>query len=101
MPIPRPAFTAAKGNTTLTTKYTGSSTAANRGWNHSASPKVTQGRRITVNMGPMVWAKKNSTVSISDTAMLSKSPFSRSIRQAGASFRMVPYKCTRMLAKSR
>ena len=52
-------------------------------------------------MGPMAWAKKNSTVSMSETAIFKISPFSLSIRQAGASFRIVSYSCTRILAKSR
>ena len=91
---------AMRGKTTLTMRYTGRSTAANRGLNETASPRVTQGRIITVNIGPMVWAKKYSMVSISDTAIFKMSPFSRSIRQAGARLRMVSYRCTRMLAKS-
>ena len=38
------------------------------------------GKRITVNIGPMVWAKKNSSVSISDTAMFITSPVSLPMR---------------------
>ena len=80
--------------------YTGSSAAANRGLIYSASPRVVHGRMITVNIGPMVCAKKYSIVSISDTATFRISPLVLSIRQAGASFRMVLNKWIRMDARS-
>ena len=61
-PTLRPARMAIRGNARLTTAYMGRSTAANKGLNQNASTKVTQGRMITVNIGPMAWAKKYSMV---------------------------------------
>ena len=83
------------------TRYTGSSTAANSGWMHSASTSVVTGSSTTVNSGPIVCAKKNSTVSMSETAMFSRSPFLRSIRHAGARRRIDSNRWMRMEASSR
>ena len=74
LPIPLPKYNPTRGIITLIIRYTGINTYAYKGLNCNAMRIVVTGKSITVNIGPIVWAKKYSKVSISPTAMLITSP---------------------------
>ena len=75
------------------------STYAYKGLNCNAMKTVVTGKSITVNIGPIVWAKKYSKVSISPTAMLITLPIFWSIRYAGAKRLIDVNKSTRIFAR--
>ena len=83
----------------LMIKYTGINAYAYKGLNCNVITTVVTGNKITVNIGPIVCAKKYSNVSISPTAMLITSPIFWSIKYAGANRLIDVNKSTRILAR--